>query len=141
MAQWLLKTEPESYSWSDLVKTGKSGDTWTGVRNPIARKNMMLMKKGERAFFYHTGDEKQIVGVVEVTREHYPDPTDKSGKFVAVDVRALMPLQTPVTLAQVKAEKRLQDMVLVRQARLSVQPVSNAEWAFICGAGGVSKGV
>jgi len=139
MAHWLLKTEPESYSWTDLVKKGAKGDVWSGVRNFIAKSNLTKMKKGERVFFYHTGDEKQIVGVAEVTREHYPDPTDPTGKFVAVDVKAVAPLPRPVTLAEIKADKRLKDMVLVRQARLSVQPVSDAEWTTVSGAGKLSK--
>jgi predicted RNA-binding protein with PUA-like domain len=139
MAHWLLKTEPKSYSWTDLVKKGAKGDVWSGVRNFIAKSNLTKMKKGERVFFYHTGDEKQIVGVAEVTREHYPDPTDPTGKFVAVDVKAVAPLPRPVTLAEIKADKRLKDMVLVRQARLSVQPVSDAEWTTVSGAGKLSK--
>jgi predicted RNA-binding protein with PUA-like domain len=137
MAYWLLKTEPEAYSWDDLVKKGAKGDAWTGVRNHIAKSNLNKMKTGDRAFFYHTGDEKQVVGICEVTREHYPDPTDKAKTFVAVDVKAVAPLQQPVTLAQIKAEPKLKDMVLVRQARLSVQPVTDAEWAFVCRAGKV----
>jgi predicted RNA-binding protein with PUA-like domain len=131
MANWLLKTEPESYSWDDLVKKGPKGDAWTGVRNHIAKSNLKKMKKGERAFFYHTGAEKQVVGVVEVTREHYPDPTDKGGLFVAVDVKAVAPVAKPVTLADIKAEPKLKTMTLVRQARLSVQPVTDDEWMMV----------
>ncbi len=138
MAHWLLKTEPESYSWAELVKKGAKGDVWSGVRNHIAKSNLTKMKNGERVFFYHTGDEKQIVGVAEVTREHYPDPTDPTGKFVAVDVKAVAALPQPVTLAEIKADKRLKDMALVRQARLSVQPVSDAEWAIVGKAGKLS---
>src|SRR5947207_150542 len=97
------------------------------------------MKKGDRAFFYHTGDERQIVGVVEVIREAYPDPTDKSGIFVAVDVKALWPLRTPVTLAEIKTDSRLKNMALVKFSRLSVQPVTAAEWAMLCAKGGLKE--
>jgi predicted RNA-binding protein with PUA-like domain len=120
------------------VKKGAKGEPWTGVRNFTARENLKAMKKGEQAFFYHTGDEKQIVGIVEVIREGYPDPTDEKGVFKAVDVRAVMPLKNPVTLAAIKADKRFKDMILVRQSRLSVQPVTAAEWALVCKLGGVA---
>src|SRR5205085_12377523 len=122
MAYWLLKTEPETFSWDDQVKRGTKGEPWTGVRNFRAREHLKAMKHGERAFFYHTGDEKQVVGIVEVIREHYPDPTDEKGVFKAVDVVAVKPFAKPVTLAAVKADKRLKDMVLAKQPRLSVQP-------------------
>ena len=108
MAYWLLKTEPETFSWNDQVKRGAKGEPWSGVRNFVARGNLKGMKKGEFAFFYHTGAEKQIVGIVEVIREAYPDPTDSEGKFLAVDVKAVEPLPKPVTLAAIKAEPRLQ---------------------------------
>ena len=137
MAYWLLKTEPDSYSWDDQVKKGAKGDAWTGVRNFRARGHLAAMKKGDLAFFYHTGDEKQVVGVVEVIREAYPDPTDKEGVFKAVDIKAVKPLKQPVTLAAVKADKRLKDMVLARQPRLSVQPVTAEEWKIVCSLGGV----
>ena len=137
MAYWLLKTEPDSYSWDDQVKKGAKGDAWTGVRNFRARTHLTAMKKGDLAFFYHTGDEKQVVGIVEVIREAYPDPTDKDGVFKAVDIKAVKPLKAPVTLAAVKADKRLKDMVLARQPRLSVQPVTAEEWKFVCAMGGV----
>jgi predicted RNA-binding protein with PUA-like domain len=107
------------------------------VRNHTAKQNLMRMKKGDRAFFYHSGAEKSIVGIVEVIREHYPDPTDASGKFVAVDVKAIAPLSKPVTLTDVKGEARLSDMILLRQSRLSVQPVTPQEWRVISGMGGV----
>jgi predicted RNA-binding protein with PUA-like domain len=138
MAYWLLKTEPESFSWDDQVNRGAKGEAWTGVRNFTARENLKAMKKGERAFFYHTGEEKRIVGIVEVAREHYPDPTDAKGIFKAVDVKAVAPFKTPVTLAEIKADKRFKDMALVRQSRLSVQPVTAAEWTAICRMGGIS---
>jgi predicted RNA-binding protein with PUA-like domain len=137
MAYWLLKTEPDSYSWDDQVKKGAKGDAWTGVRNFRAREHLKAMKKGDLAFFYHTGDEKQVVGVVEVIREAYPDPTDKEGVFKAVDIKAVKPLKQPVTLAAVKADKRLKEMVLAKQPRLSVQPVTADEWKIICGMGGL----
>jgi predicted RNA-binding protein with PUA-like domain len=137
MAYWLLKTEPDSYSWDDHVKKGAKGDAWTGVRNFRARTHLTAMKKGDLAFFYHTGDEKQVVGIVEVIREAYPDPTDKDGVFKAVDIKAVKPLKAPVTLAAVKADKRLKDMVLARQPRLSVQPVTAEEWKILCAMGGV----
>src|SRR5437660_3550150 len=107
MAYWLLKTEAETFSWADQVKRGANGEPWSGVRNFTARRHLKEMKKGERAFFYHTGDEKQIVGVAEVIRESYPDPTDEKGIFVMVDVKAVAPLPKPVKLAAVKAEPRL----------------------------------
>jgi predicted RNA-binding protein with PUA-like domain len=137
MAYWLLKTEPDSYSWDDQVKKGAKGDAWTGVRNFRARTHLMAMKKGDLAFFYHTGDEKQVVGIVEVIREAYPDPTDKEGVFKAVDIKAVKPLKQPVTLAAVKADKRLKDMVLAKQPRLSVQPVTAEEWKIVSGMGGL----
>jgi len=137
MAYWLLKTEPESFSWDDQVKKGAKGEAWTGVRNFRARGYLTAMKKGDLAFFYHTGDEKQVVGIVEVTREAYTDPTDKEGVFKAVDVKAVKPLKQPVTLATVKADKRLKDMVLAKQPRLSVQPVTKEEWKIVSGLGGL----
>src|SRR5947209_540242 len=137
MAYWLLKTEPEEFSWDDQVARGKKGEPWSGVRNFIARNNMKAMKKGERAFFYHTGTEKQVVGIVEVIREHYPDPTDEKGVFKAIDVVAVEKMPRPVTLAAVKANARLKDMALARQPRLSVQPVTDSEWKIVCEMGGM----
>jgi predicted RNA-binding protein with PUA-like domain len=139
MAYWLMKTEPEEFSWDDQVKRGAKGEAWTGVRNFIARGNLKAMKKGERAFFYHTGDEKQVVGVVEVIRESYRDPTDEKGVFVAVDVAAVKPMPKPVTLAAVKAEPRLKDMALAKYPRLSVQPVTAQEWKLVCAMGGLKE--
>ncbi|HEY4408106.1 MAG TPA: EVE domain-containing protein [Xanthobacteraceae bacterium] len=136
MANWLLKTEPETYSWDHQLERGAKGEPWTGVRNFTARRHMKEMKKGDRAFFYHTGDEKQIVGIVEVIRESYPDPSDKEGKFLAVDVKAIEPLPKPVTLAAIRAEARLKEMALVKYSRLSVQPVTAAEWKIVCHMGG-----
>jgi predicted RNA-binding protein with PUA-like domain len=135
MAYWLLKSEPGTYSWDDLVKTGAKGDAWTGVRNHQAKSNLMKMKKRDRAFFYHSGEGREIVGIAEVIREHYPDATDKTGKFVALDVKAERPLPKPVTLADIRAQRALADMVLVNNSRLSVQPVTAAEWALACKMG------
>ncbi len=137
MAHWLLKTEPEEFSWDDQLKRGAKGEPWTGVRNFTARGNMTEMKKGEQAFFYHTGDEKQVVGIVEVIREAYPDPTDEKGVFKSVDVKAVKPLPKPVTLAAVKADPRLKEMALTKYARLSVQPVTPEEWKIVCHMGGL----
>jgi predicted RNA-binding protein with PUA-like domain len=137
MAYWLLKTEADEFSWDMQVKRGAKGEPWSGVRNFTARGYLKEMKKGEKAFFYHTGDEKQIVGIVEVIKEHYPDPTDEKGVFKSVDVKAVEPFKTPVTLAQIKADKRFKDMALVKYARLSVQPVSPEHWKIICKLGGV----
>lgn len=137
MAYWLLKTEADEFSWDMQVKRGSKGEPWSGVRNFTARGYLKEMKKGEKAFFYHTGDEKQIVGIVEVIKEHYPDPTDEKGVFKSVDVKAVEPFKTPVTLAQIKADKRFKDMALVKYARLSVQPVSPEHWKTICKLGGV----
>jgi predicted RNA-binding protein with PUA-like domain len=137
MAYWLMKTEPEEFSWDDQVKKGAKGEVWSGVRNFTARGYLEEMKKGEHAFFYHTGKEKQIVGIVEVIRESYSDPTDPSGIFVAVDVKAVQPFAKPVTLATVKADKQFKDMALVKYSRLSVQPVTTDEWKALCKMGGV----
>ena len=137
MAYWLFKTEPETFSWAMQKKRGAKGEPWSGVRNFAAAKHMKAMKKGDLGFFYHTGDEKQIVGIVEVIAEYKPDPTDETGRFGLVDVKAIEDVPKPVTLAQVKADPRLKTMVLVREARLSVQPVTDAEWKHICKLGGV----
>src|SRR5581483_10905636 len=138
MAYWLLKTEPEEFSWHDQVKRGAKGEVWSGVRNFTARGYLEEMKKGEKAFFYHTGKEKQVVGIVEIIKESYSDPTDPTGIFVVVDTKALMPFKTPVTLAQVKADKLFKDMALVKYSRLSVQPVTDEDWNAICKLGGVT---
>ena len=139
MSHWLMKTEAEEFSWDDQVKRGAKGESWNGVRNFTARRHLNDMKKGDRAFFYHTGDEKQVIGIVEVIREAYPDPTDPKGVFVTVDVKAVAPLPKPVTLAAVKAEPRLADMPLGRYPRLSVQPVTAAEWKIVCRMGGLKE--
>jgi predicted RNA-binding protein with PUA-like domain len=137
MNHWLMKTEPDEFSWDDLVKKGAKGEPWTGVRNFTARGHLKDMKKGDLVFIYHTGDEKQIVGVGEVIKEHYRDPTDEKQVFVATDVIAKYPLKTPVTLATIKGDARFKTMPLVKYARLSVQPVTATEWAQICKMGGV----
>jgi predicted RNA-binding protein with PUA-like domain len=138
MSYWLLKTEPEEFSWGDQVKRGAKGEVWSGVRNFSARTNLKEMKKGDQAFFYHTGDEKQIVGIVEIVKEHYPDPTAaKDEQWVVVDTRAIKPLPKPVTLAEIKADARFKDMALVKYGRLSVQPVTPEHWKAICKMGGV----
>ena len=132
MAYWLLKTEPEEFSWDDQVQRGAKGEPWSGVRNFTARRHLKEMKKGEKFFFYHTGDQKQIVGIGEVIREHYPDPTAGTGEpWVAVTTGAVEPLPKAVTLAAIKAEPSLAKMELIRQSRLSVAPVREAEWAKI----------
>jgi predicted RNA-binding protein with PUA-like domain len=137
MAYWLFKTEPEAFSWDMQKKKGAKGEPWSGVRNWQAARNMKEMKKGDLGFFYHTGDEKQIVGIVEVIGEYRKDPTDETGKFGLVDVKAVKDFKTPVTLAQCKADPKLKDMVLVKVSRLSVQPVAAAEWTHVCKLGGV----
>jgi len=121
------------------VHRGPKGEPWTGVRNHTAKRNLVAMKRGDRAFFYHSVDEKSIVGIVEVIRESYPDPTDSTHAFVAVDVRAVSPLPHPVALADIKAEPRLADMVLVHLSRLSVQPVTPAQWRLVCRMGGLKE--
>ena len=131
MSYWLLKTEPETFGWDAQVKSGAKGEAWTGVRNFTARGHMKEMKKGDHAFFYHTGDEKQIVGIVEVVKEAYPDPTDEKGVFKTLDVRAVKPVPKPVTLAAIKAEPKLKDMALVKYSRLSVQPVTAEQWKIV----------
>jgi predicted RNA-binding protein with PUA-like domain len=139
MAYWLLKTEPEEFSWDDQVKRGAKGETWSGVRNFTARRHLKEMKQGEKFFFYHTGDQKQVVGIGEVIREHYPDPTAEKGEpWVAVTTGAVEPLPQPVTLAAVKADPKLKDMILAKYPRLSVQPVTAEEWKLICKMGGLA---
>jgi len=138
LAYWLFKTEPETWSWDQQKARGKAGEEWSGVRNFQARSNLRAMKKGDLGFFYHTGSAKEIVGIVEVSAPAHPDSTDKSGEWLAVDLRALRNLKTPVSITAVKAEPRLKNMVLVRNSRLSVQPVAPEEWRMICKMGGVA---
>lgn len=138
MAYWLFKTEPSSWSWEKQVGRGDKGEPWNGVRNHQANNNMKAMKLGDRGFFYHSVDEKRVVGVVEVIGLWRPDPSDASGKFGMVQVKAVAPLATPVTLEQVKADPALSEMVLAKNSRLSVQPVEAAAWKRICKLGGVA---
>jgi predicted RNA-binding protein with PUA-like domain len=135
MAYWLLKSEPDAWSWDQQVAEGRDGAEWTGIRNFSAQNNLRAMKKGEQGFFYHTGKERAIVGIVRVTAEAHPDSTDTA--WHAVDVAAVKKLPTPVSLDQIKADKRLAGMALARLPRLSVQPVSEAEWRIICKMGGL----
>ena len=135
MAYWLVKSEPSSWSWDDHVKKGV--EHWNGVRNYQADNNMKAMKKGDKVFFYHSVNEKRIVGIAQVVREHYPDPSDESDRFGMVDLKAVAPLKTPVTLDQIKADDRLNHLALVRQSRLSVMPVDDTAWGIICAMGGV----
>jgi predicted RNA-binding protein with PUA-like domain len=138
MAYWLIKSEPDAWSWDQQVAKGAKGEAWTGVRNHTAKLNLMKMKKGDRAFFYHSNIGKEVVGIAEVIREHYPDPTAQPGDpWVVVDVKAAEPMPKPVTLAAIKAEPRLKDMALLKQSRLSVQPVTAEEWKTICKMGGM----
>jgi predicted RNA-binding protein with PUA-like domain len=138
MAYWLVKSEPDVWSWDQHVAKGAKGELWTGVRNHSAKLNLMKMKKGERAFFYHSNIGKEIVGIVEVCRECAPDSTTDDPRWDCVHIRALRPLARPVTLEDCKVQPGLERMVLVNNTRLSVQPVSAEEWRIICGMGGVA---
>ena len=136
MAHWLFKSEPGAWSWDDQVRDGTA--EWDGVRNHQAANNMKAMKLGDLGFFYHSVNEKQIVGIVEVAKEYYPDPSDASGRFGMVDVKAVKPVNRPVTLAEIKAEPRLENLALVRQSRLSVVPINDEEWHIICAMAGTA---
>ena len=137
MKYWLLKSEPETWSWDQQKTKGAKGEPWSGVRNFTAAKNMREMKKGDRGFFYHSGKERRIVGIVEVSGEYRPDPTDESGRFGLVDVKAVADMPKPVSLEEIKDHSKLKEMVLVKFSRLSVQPVSAMEWSTICAMGGL----
>lgn len=137
MAYWLVKSEPDAFSWDEQVKRGAKGEPWTGVRNHTAKRNLQTMKKGELAFFYHSNEGKEIVGIVEIIKEAYKDPTDEKEIFYAVDTKAVKPLPKPVTLETIKADPKLAEMALVKFSRLSVQPVTPAEWKYICKLGGL----
>lgn len=137
MRYWLFKSEPSCWSWQQQVQAGARGTAWSGVRNHLAKQNMMKMAVGDRGFFYHSNVGKEIVGIVEVIRAYYPDPTDATARFMMVDVKAVAPLPRPVTLAQVKAMPALANMSLVTSMRLSVQPVTAAEWKHVRAMGGV----
>ena len=129
MKYWLLKSEPDAWSWDNQVKEGAS--IWDGVRNYQARNNLKEMKKNDLCFFYHSVTERSIVGIVKVVKEYYPDPTDKTGRFVVVDVKAIKKLKNPVSLDQIKENSRLQHIALVKQSRLSVMPLKKTEWDII----------
>lgn len=131
MAHWLYKSEPFKWSWDQQVAAGTKGTHWDGVRNHLAKQQLLAMKIGDRGFFYHSNEGKEIVGIVEVIREAYPDPSDPTGKFVMVDIKAVAPLSNPVSLAAVKGEPRLSEMALMKFSRLSVQPVTDAEWDIV----------
>lgn len=141
MAYWLVKSEPTSWSFADQVAAGRDGTFWNGVRNHTAKQHLIAMKPGERVFFYHSNEGKAVVGVVEVARPYYPDHTDASGRFGMVDLRAVVELPRPVTLEAIKAEPGLADMILVRNSRMSVQPVTDVEWAAVCRMGGLDPDV
>jgi len=137
MAHWLFKSEPSAWSFAQQIEAGAKGTSWNGVRNHTAKLNMMAMKLGEQGFFYHSNEGKAVVGIVEIIKPYYPDPSDETSKFGMVDIRAIRPLPREVTLEAVKAEKRLATMALVTLSRLSVQPVTEAEWKIVCAMGGL----
>ena len=137
MAHWLFKSEPSAWSFEKLSACGRQGTDWSGVRNHSAKLNMQAMKVGEQGFFYHSNEGKAVVGIVEVSKAYRPDPTDETGKFGMVDIRAVRPLPHPVTLEAIKADPRFKTMALVANSRLSVQPVTDAEWALVCKMGGL----
>lgn len=139
MARWLFKSEPSTWSWQDQQARGTKGEEWDGVRNYQARNFMREMKLGDQGFFYHSQSEKAVVGIVEVIAESHPDSTTDDARWECVDIRAIRPLPTPVTLEQIREEPRLAEMVLVRNSRLSVQPVADDEWDLICEMGGIPK--
>ncbi|WP_372002616.1 EVE domain-containing protein [Tistrella mobilis] len=139
MARWLVKSEPFKYSWDRMVADGRTH--WDGVRNHQASANLKAMKIGDRAFFYHSNEGKEIVGVVEIVREYYPDPSDEKGRFGMVDVAPVTAVGRPVTLAEIKADPALEGIALVRQSRLSVMPVSDEHWDHICRLAGIEPGV
>ena len=135
MKYWLIKSEPNTWSWDDQIKENIA--MWDGVRNYQARNNLMSMKVNDLCFFYHSVNEKKIVGIVSVSKEHYTDPTDKTKKFVAVDVKTKKTLKNPITLKQIKKEKKLSHLALVKQGRLSVMPIDKISWDLICKLGGI----
>ncbi len=136
MKHWLMKSEPDAYPWAKLVADGSG--SWDGVRNHQAANNLRAMTRGDRAFFYHSGEGKEVVGAMTIVREAYPDESAKEGNWVMVDVAPLAPAKTPVTLVQMKADKRLAGLLVVRHSRLSVSPVGAAEWKLICRLGGIA---
>ncbi|MFP4238627.1 MAG: EVE domain-containing protein [Rhodosalinus sp.] len=138
MRYWLFKSEPSTWSWDDQVAKGAAGEEWDGVRNYQARNMMREMSVGDRGFFYHSQSEKALVGIVEVIAEAHPDSTTDDQRWECVDIKAVAPLPRPVTLDEIKADDRLADMALVRNPRLSVQPVTEAEWRILCEKAGCS---
>ena len=138
MARWLFKSEPSTWSWDDQAAKGETGEEWDGVRNYQARNFMREMAVGDLGFFYHSQSEKAIVGVVEVIAEAHPDSTTDDDRWECVDIKAVAPVRTPVTLDQIKADERLSEMMLVRNSRLSVQPVTDEEWKIVCRMAGIS---
>jgi predicted RNA-binding protein with PUA-like domain len=136
---WLVKSEPDAFSWQQQVENGI--EPWTGVRNHGAKNNLKAMKRGDLAFFYHSNIGKEIVGIVRVAREAYPDPSAESGDWVCVDMQAVGPVPKPISLATIKADPRFEDLALVRLSRLSVAPVGAEHWAQLCALGGVKKGI
>lgn len=137
MNYWLFKSEPNTWGWDDQVAKGDEGEGWDGVRNYQASNNMKAMKIGDLGFFYHSVNEKQIVGIVEVIEEYHPDPTDPKERFGMVTVKAVKPFEKPVTLAEIKADERLADLPLIKQSRLSVMPIPEEAWHMLCAMGGV----
>ncbi len=137
MAYWLYKSEPSVWSWDQQVAEGAKGTHWNGVRNHVAKQNLIAMKTGQQGFFYHSNEGKAVVGIVEVIREYYPDHTDETGKFGMVDIKAVKAFPKPVTLDDIKKEPGLEKMILVNNSRLSVQPVTDEEWAIVCRMGGL----
>ena len=137
MAHWLYKSEPATWSWAEQVAAGECGTHWNGVRNHLAKKQLMAMQVGDLGLFYHSNEGKAVVGIVRVIRPYYPDHTDPTGRFGMVDLAAVETLPIPVTLDAIKAESALKDMVLVNNSRLSVQPVTEAEWALVRAMGGL----
>ena len=137
MAYWLFKSEPATWGWADQVARGAAGEEWNGVRNYQARNHMRTMKLGDLGFFYHSNDGREIVGIVEVCAEAHPDSTTDDPRWECVDLKAVRPLPKPVSLDTCKADPRLAEMVLVKNARLSVQPVTEDEWAVVCALGGL----
>ncbi|UWQ62569.1 EVE domain-containing protein [Leisingera caerulea] len=140
MRYWLFKSEPSTWSWDDQVSKGDAGEEWDGVRNYQARNFMREMNIGDRGFFYHSQKEKSVVGIVEICAEAHPDSTTEDDRWECVDIKAVRPFAKPVSLDQIKADPRLEEMVLVKNSRLSVQPVSEAEWAAVCALGQTDPG-
>lgn len=140
MRYWLFKSEPSTWSWQDQIDKGETGEEWDGVRNYQARNFMREMQLGDRGFFYHSQKEKSVVGIVEVCAEAHPDSTTEDDRWDCVDIKAVRPFEQPVSLDQIKSDPRLEEMILVRNSRLSVQPVTEAEWQLICALGQTEAG-